>query len=46
MNEQIKKYIERYPDEIITMYNILQNIIMDSLSVKPQEIMWASEIKK
>lgn len=41
MNEQIREYIEKYPDEIITMYNILQNIIMDSSSVKPQEIMWA-----
>ncbi len=41
MNEQIREYIEKYPDEIITMYNILQNIIMDSSSVKLQEIMWA-----
>ena len=41
MNEQIKEYIDKYPSDIIAMYNDLRNLIFDSISSEPQEMMWA-----
>lgn len=41
MNEQIREYITKYPDEIIDMYNVLRKLIFDSISSEPQETMWA-----
>ena len=41
MNEQIKEYIDKYPSDIIAMYNDLRNLIFDSISSEPQETMWA-----
>ena len=41
MNEQVKEYIDKYPNNIIEMYNILRNLIFDSISSEPQETMWA-----
>lgn len=41
MNEQIKEYIEKYPAEIIDMYNILRQLIHGSVSVILEETMWA-----
>ncbi len=41
MNEQVKEYIDKYPSEIINMYNALRKLIFDSVSSEPQEIMWA-----
>lgn len=41
MNEQIRIYIEKYPSEIIDMYNDLRKLIFDSVSSEPKETMWA-----
>ena len=41
MNEEIKEYIDKYPSDIIDMYNTLRELIFDSVSFEPQEMMWA-----
>lgn len=41
MNEQVRDYIEKYPIEIIDMYNALRKLIFDSTSSEPKEMMWA-----
>ena len=41
MNEQIKELIDKYPSEIINMYNDLRNVIFDSVSCEPEEKLWA-----
>lgn len=32
MNEQVKAYIDKYPREIVDMYNNLRRVIFDSVS--------------
>ena len=39
--EQVKEYLNKYPNEIIDMYNALRKLIFDSASSEPQETMWA-----
>jgi len=41
MNEQVKEYIDKYPDEIIDMYHHLRQLIFDSALCKPKEMLWA-----
>jgi len=41
MNEQVKEYIDKYPDAVIDMFNTLRQMIFDSVSCKPEEILWA-----
>ncbi|MBE6022608.1 MAG: DUF1801 domain-containing protein [Cellulosilyticum sp.] len=41
MHEQVREYIDKYPSEIIDMYNTLRKMILDSASSEPQETMWA-----
>ena len=41
MNGQVKDYIEKYPGEIIDLFNNLRQIIFDSVSCKPKETLWA-----
>lgn len=41
MNEQVKGYLEKYPHEVIEMYNALRQLIFDSVSCEPKEILWA-----
>ena len=41
MNEQVKEYLEKYPSEIIDMYNDLRKLIFDSTPSKPDETLWA-----
>ncbi|MBE6880137.1 MAG: DUF1801 domain-containing protein [Ruminococcaceae bacterium] len=41
MNEQIKAYIEKYPDETIAMFTDLRKLIYDSVSVAIEEALWA-----
>lgn len=41
MNEQIKTYIEKYPDEIIEMFTSLRELIYKSVSADLTETMWA-----
>lgn len=41
MNEQVRDYIEKFPSEIIDMFNDLRRIIFDSISCEPEETLWA-----
>lgn len=41
MNEQIKTYLEKYPQEIVDMFTALRQLIYDSVSVSLEETMWA-----
>lgn len=41
MNEQVKEYLDKYPSEIIDMYNNLRKLIFDSVSSEPNETLWA-----
>lgn len=41
MNEQIKTYLEKYPQEIVDMFTALRQLIYDSVSVDVEETMWA-----
>lgn len=41
MNEQIKEYLEKYPDGIIDMYSALRELIFENAESEPQETMWA-----
>jgi len=41
MNEQIKTYLEKYPQEIVDMFTELRQLIFDSVNVVPEETMWA-----
>ena len=41
MNEQISAYLEKYPDEVISLFSELRKIIFDSASSRLQETLWA-----
>lgn len=41
MNEQVSIYLEKFPAEIVDLFNGIRNIIFDTDSAKPQEILWA-----
>lgn len=41
MKEQVKKYIESYPAEIVDMFKALRQLIYDSVSFDLVETMWA-----
>ena len=41
MNEQVREYIDKYPSEIVDMYNNIRQIIFDSISSEPEETLWA-----
>jgi len=41
MTKQVREYIDKYPSEIIDMYNTLRKLIFDSISSEPQETIWA-----
>lgn len=41
MNEEIKVYIEKYPVEIINLFQKLRKLIYDSVLVDIEEKMWA-----
>lgn len=41
MNEQIKTYLKKYPQEIANMFTELSQLIFDSVSVDVDETMWA-----
>lgn len=41
MNEQVKEYIDKYPSEIVDMYNELRQLILDNASCEPEETLWA-----
>lgn len=41
MNEQVKDHIDKYPSEIIDMYNNIRQVIIESTSCEPKEALWA-----
>lgn len=41
MNEQVREYVSRYPEEIIALYEELRQIIFDSAPCAPEETLWA-----
>lgn len=41
MNEQIKAYLEKYPEEIIDLFHALRKLIYESVSCEPEETLWA-----
>ncbi|MBQ8296404.1 MAG: DUF1801 domain-containing protein [Ruminococcus sp.] len=41
MNEQVKMYIEKYPAEIVDVFNALRQLIYNSVSFDLVETMWA-----
>ena len=40
MNEQVKEYIDKYPNEIIEMFHNLRQLIVDSVSRELEEMLW------
>ena len=40
MNKQVRDYIDKFPSGIIDMYNNLRQIILDSVSCEPEEMLW------
>ena len=41
MNEQIREYLEKYPIEIVEMFEVVRQTIFDSISNELTETMWA-----
>ena len=41
MNEQIKEYLDRYPDDIRQLYERLRQLIYAGSSCEPVETLWA-----
>ena len=41
MTEQVSLYLEKFPGEVSDLFNALRNIIFDSASSKPEELLWA-----
>lgn len=41
MNEQVKEYLDTYPNGIMDMYKTLRKMIFDSASCEPEETLWA-----
>jgi hypothetical protein len=41
MNEQVNNYLEKFPAEIVDLFDGIRDIIFDTDSAKPQEILWA-----
>ena len=41
MNVQVKEYVNKYPRDIIDMYNRLRQILYESVSCEPEEKLWA-----
>ena len=41
MTEQVKVYLEKFPCEITDLFNRLRSLILESVSVEPEETLWA-----
>lgn len=41
MNTQVNEYIEKYPSEIVDLFNHIRQLIFDSVSSEPKEALWA-----
>lgn len=43
MNEQVKEYIDKYPNDVIEMFHKLRQIILECVSDEPKEKLWAQQ---
>ncbi len=41
MNEKVKEYLDKYPNEIVELYGELRKLIFESISAEPVETLWA-----
>ena len=41
MNDQVKDYINKYPSEVVDLYNDFRQMIFDSVPCEPEETLWA-----
>ena len=41
MNEQVKEYLKKYPDEIVDRFYKLRQLIFESVSCELEETLWA-----
>lgn len=41
MEEKVKEYINKYPIEIVDLYNELRSLVYDSVSQEVDETLWA-----
>ena len=41
MNEQVKEYLSKYPDEIVDKFHKLRQLIFDSTPCEQEETLWA-----
>ncbi len=41
MNQQVKEYMGKYPDELCDLYNKLRNLIFESALSETEETLWA-----
>ena len=41
MNQQIRSYLEKYPEVIADMFTEIRQLIFDSVCIAPEETMWA-----
>ena len=41
MNEKVKEYLDKYPNEIVELYGELRKLIFESISAEPIETLWA-----
>ncbi len=39
--KEIEEYMEKFPAEIINMFNQIRQIIFDSIACEPEEVLWA-----
>ena len=39
MNEQVKNYIDKYPADIVDLFNKLRQLIFDSVSCEVEELL-------
>jgi len=41
MNEQVEMHIKQYPAEVVDLFNLLRQLIYDSVFVELEETLWA-----
>lgn len=41
MNQEIELYLEKYPDEIIVLFEKIRQIVLSTVSIMVEEKMWA-----
>lgn len=41
MNEQIREYLKKYPEDVAALFSVLRQMIFDSADAAPEETFWA-----